>query len=268
MTTLNCDQIEELAGAFALDALPADESAAVLAHLASCPDAHELIGELVEVAGLLPFLVDEVEPPTSLRSNLIAAALASEDAPASPAMSNPAAGSVRQGMLQAVPGRDAGAAPSRRSNRSRWLSPALMAAAALLVVAVGLGIWNVGLQRRLDSRSTPRDQQAVLTALASGAQVTPLTSENGIQAQLVRPAGNGTAYVVGTMPAPPPGKAYQAWLIHDGRPVGAGVFKSSGFAIMPIRGDLNGAQLLAFTLEPEQGSNAPTQPIVAQVAIG
>ncbi len=267
LSILNCAEIDELAGAFALDALPANESAALLDHLANCPDAHQLVGELSEVAGLLPYLVDEVEPPARLRGNLIAAALLSDGLLSPPSTANPMTQSDSRTLLRVLAREEEHTSPTPLRRQGRWLAPALMAAAAMLVVALGLGIWNVNLQHQLDDRSGSGDRQAVLTALASGARVTPLVSANGVQAQLVRPANGGTAYVVGTLPAPPPGKAYQAWLIRDGQPVDAGVFKPSGFAILAVHGDLNGAQLLAFTLEPEHGSRAPTQPAVAQAAL-
>ena len=44
---MNCEEIEELAGAYALGALPEAERAAVSAHLATCdthPEMRELVG--------------------------------------------------------------------------------------------------------------------------------------------------------------------------------------------------------------------------------
>src|SRR5712691_1788295 len=73
---MNCAEIEELAGALALRAVPDEEAAEVYEHLATCPEAHRLVGELMEVVQFLPLAVDDVEPPRSLRSGLLAAALA------------------------------------------------------------------------------------------------------------------------------------------------------------------------------------------------
>ncbi len=241
---MNCRDVEELSGAFALGAVPAEESAQVVEHLVTCTDAHRLVSELIEVAGILSLSVDEVAPPARLRSNLMAAALAGDSVDVV----------AQRGPILMRPHR-------------RWLSPALLAAAAMFVAAIGMGAWNVNLNHRLNQRSPSADDKAVLAALASGAHVVQLVSSTGIQGQLIEPQDGSAAYLVGTMPAPPPGKAYQAWLMRDGIPVSAGVFKPSGFTVQPLQGSLNGVQLVSFTLEPEQGSKKPTLPVVAQAPV-
>jgi hypothetical protein len=145
----------------------------------------------------------------------------------------------------------------------------MLAAAALLGVAVGLGAWDIHTQNRLDDRiAAVNQEQRVLAALAAGADVIPLSGQ-GIRASLVRPRDGGQAYVVGQMPPVAAGKAYEAWIIHDGKPVAAGVFKvPSGYAVMPLEGDLRGAQAIAFTVERKQGESAPTSDIVAQAGLG
>ena len=74
MRGLTCDEVRELAGAFVLGALEPADDAAVRAHLATCPEAHE---EIAELGGVLPVLgesVPLVEPPDGLRARIMAAA--------------------------------------------------------------------------------------------------------------------------------------------------------------------------------------------------
>jgi anti-sigma-K factor RskA len=68
------------------------------------------------------------------------------------------------------------------------------------------------------------------------------------------------------LPAPPPGKTYQLWLIAAGAPIGAGVFgvDESGSArhtaVAPV--PLDAAVTVAVTLEPAGGVEQPTGPVV------
>ena len=68
------------------------------------------------------------------------------------------------------------------------------------------------------------------------------------------------------LPPAPPGKAYEAWVIASGAPVGAGVFRtdSAGAAVhtLPRLEDMTHATTFAVTLEPEAGTAAPTGPMV------
>jgi hypothetical protein len=71
---LTCDEVRDLGAGFVLDALGPEDTAAVRAHLASCPDPHT---EIEEMASVLPALmgdVPQVEPPEALRSRILTAA--------------------------------------------------------------------------------------------------------------------------------------------------------------------------------------------------
>src|SRR5690349_18999292 len=75
---MNCAEIDELAGALALSAVPEEEAAEVYEHLATCLEQHRLIAELIDVVQVLPLAVEDVEPPSSLRGRLLTAALADD----------------------------------------------------------------------------------------------------------------------------------------------------------------------------------------------
>ncbi|HEX5589656.1 MAG TPA: zf-HC2 domain-containing protein, partial [Candidatus Limnocylindrales bacterium] len=57
--TMSCDDVRDLAAGFVLGALTPDEAAAVRAHLATCPEAHE---EIAELGGVVPYLAESLEP--------------------------------------------------------------------------------------------------------------------------------------------------------------------------------------------------------------
>jgi anti-sigma-K factor RskA len=74
-------------------------------------------------------------------------------------------------------------------------------------------------------------------------------------------------FLASNLPALPPQKAYELWLIPtNGAPIPAGVFKpdARGGATLvepPLPAGVE-AKAFAITVEPEQGSSAPTMPIV------
>ena len=265
---MECTDVEELAGAFALGAVPADESKLIAAHLGECPNDHHIVRELTELASLLPLACEEAEPPAGLQRSLMAVMVAQRGV----------AGATTEGINAADAGQnppDSVERPAREPVRFRlrrwravWSNPGNWVAAALLLIAIGLGAWNASLHSRLDKRSAlAQQQQLVLAALAGGARIVQLSGQNDIVATLVQPRSDGAAFVVGNMPGLPSGKAYEAWVIRDGKPAAAGVFKVSGFSIMTLKVDTAGGQAVAFTIEPEQGSQTPTLPIVAQAPV-
>jgi len=270
---MNCRDIEELAGAIALGALPADEAASVRVHLAKCADAHQEVGDLTRIAGLLPFACDSLRPPAGLRDSLLKAARFDiEQGSAATAAHAAVDGNEvrpRPTLLHPIPAMDGEPQVTATSGSARWnWTPSILLAAALLVIVLGLGAWNVDLERRLSQpTAAPSSAERVtLAALVSGARIVALQGENGVQATYVQPQ-QGAATIVGSLPALPAGKAYQAWYIRDNQSMSAGVFHGSGVAVLVLQGNSVDTQALAITIEPEHGSTVPTGPIVAKATL-
>ncbi|HLH16797.1 MAG TPA: anti-sigma factor [Bryobacteraceae bacterium] len=72
----------------------------------------------------------------------------------------------------------------------------------------------------------------------------------------------GVVLVASHLPAPPPGKVYEMWVIRGGRPQPAGLFQSDrqGNAIHLYRpsAPVAPSDVVAVTVEPANGSSAPT----------
>ena len=79
------DELRELLGLYALDALPPEERAVVHAHLTGCADCRAEVAALGTAVAALPLLLDEMESPPALRGRIAAAIQ-----PA-PVVANPAA---------------------------------------------------------------------------------------------------------------------------------------------------------------------------------
>ena len=107
---MNCEAVDDLLAAYALDAVDDDERAAIEAHLATC-DRHAEVGELLATAAGISALVEDREPSAALEARLL-----------------DAVGGATSGGSAPV--------PMRRRLNLAW--PAA-AAAALILVAVGFG---------------------------------------------------------------------------------------------------------------------------------
>jgi hypothetical protein len=148
-----------------------------------------------------------------------------------------------------------------------------MAAAA----AVALTVWvgreardkNEQLTAAREQVRTLTDQKQQLdTALAflSDPQTRPVNAKE----DLSKPRGtyfvnaqSGLLLIASNLPALPPGKIYQMWLIpKGGAPKPAGLFrpdaKGGAVHVQPGAVDVPNAAAVAITVEPESGSAAPT----------
>lgn len=243
---MNCDEVEALAGAYALGALSDEELQQVEAHLARCPESHASLGMLSETAALLPYACEPVEPPADLGERILAAArqMAAETE------------ELPRGTIRSLP---------RRRNADAWAGARrtlLGLAAVLALLASGFGLWAYSEHDSLQQR----DRQAVLdrgvlSALASGGLVVKVSGSGQLStAVLVQPGNGEAAYLVVNWPKAAPGKSYEAWFITQGQPVMAGVFSGveGGTQVVRLVRPLAGVQAIAFTLEPRGGSLRPT----------
>ena len=248
------DTDHDLLGAYVLDALTVDEAVAFDAHLEACAACRTEAAELLQVVDVLPLACDMVEPPSSLRDRILSA-IAAEEGPTTPRLTPLVGGAPR---------------PAGRA-RFRWHVPAIVAAAAIVIAA--LGIWNVQLQRHVDDLQNKQALQAdVYAAIASGArvyQVGGTPAARAATAAIVQSRNGGPAYfIVEGLPATPANKVYQLWLVRGTTPRSEGVFTYSGSSpqILALPTSTAGYAVTAVTIEPRpRGSLGPTG---AKVLIG
>jgi anti-sigma-K factor RskA len=277
-TALTCDDVRDLAASFVLGALDADEVAAVRAHLASCPDAHDELTELAEVVPVLGESVPMVEPPAALKDRIMAAAAADLEerrgaaaptaAPAVPSMTGdiPPA-EVAQGPAAPIP------FPTTQPRTSRQGTSAgtwAMRIAAVLAIAL-LGGWNLLLQGQLDAARTYEQNVAAVLQVAGqpGSLTAVLTGEGdaapaGIAAVT---AGGAVTIAMQALPATQDEQVYEAWVIAgDTAPVALGGFRvgADGLGYLESEGlPTDPGIVLALTLEPGPGAAAPSSPPVS-----
>ncbi len=257
MTGPPFDSPQDLAAAYALSALPADEAQRFEAFLATSPETRQEVAEFREVAALLALAGAEAAPGGALRDRVVA----------------------RIGEQKAG-ARPSAAAAAARSSRGPWL-----ALAASLLLAVGLGAGLLSARGRLAATETElaagaqllaqtqrrlTEREATLNSiLEPGVQLFQLTASGdpdpGIQLFWNRQQHRAIVHGY-RLKAVPAGQAYQLWFIKDGKPVPSVTFKpeADGHAKVeripvPADGSVSAA---AVTVEPEAGSAQPTSPIV------
>ncbi|HEX9969875.1 MAG TPA: anti-sigma factor [Acidimicrobiales bacterium] len=257
------EQIEELLGAYALDAVDAEEADTVERHLADCPRCRAEVAAHREVAATLAYT--GTSAPEGVWDR-IAGAL-EEPAPAAervlPAVPGAAPGG--RGAVVSM----AGSAAAARRGWTRSAATALVGVAAVALVVIGvLSAQLVRQDDRLDRLASAVNEQgldaaALSAALAPDGRKVALRSDDGrIEvAAVVRPDGEG--YVVeDNLPALGHEQTYQLWAMVEGRTVSLGVLGSDP-SVTAFRAPAD-LKALAVTTEAAGGASAPTRAPLVQ----
>ena len=245
------DEVRELLGAYALGALDPEERAQVDALLLSDATARAELHELEQAAAWLGHA--SLRPPTSAWDAIAAEVRpdAATETPTELAIPVPAPAPVEE-----LP------APTPiRSRSDRRFSRLLVAAAAVLVLAIGaLGVFTIVDRSSSSDTITSRYEAALRNPKA---KVTTLRSQDGQYTARAVVLQNHTGYLAdASMPELAAGRDYQLWSITPDGPVSVGL----------MRGDpdvrrfkvVDSTTALAVTNEPRGGSPAPTgTPVVS-----
>ena len=241
--------IHALAGAYALNALPPDEQAFFERHLAACDACRLEVAELQETAARLAAGV-ATAPPASLRDRVLAAADQTRQLPPEAPAAPPAASTSRWERL-----------------RQRALVPV---AACLALVVFALSGVILTLNSRLEQA---RSQPASVVSILGSADLETVELDLGAAAPgrfLYSASQDRGVIVANGLPDPGARETYELWLIHDGQPVPAALFRpgDGGAALAQVDAPVRGADLVAVTIEPAGGSERPTGEILASAPLG
>jgi len=252
---------EELVAALAAGIPLGVEASELDAHLAEvCARCEELRVELTEAATTLAAEAPAVAPPAALRRRILDSL--------GPASGTPAPTPVRPPM------------PSRRR---LGIAPWLAAAAALLLVIIGLDDARLRREREdLRSRSAQlagRLQSAETELAQRALRARVLESDDVRMLELggkgPQPKAQGRVFwsdrarrgvlVAGNLAPLPNDRQYELWVFQNGKPINAGVFDADaqGRALFESKDFPEAAvQNFAVTVEPRGGMPAPTGPVV------
>lgn len=233
--------LHTMTGAYAADALPADERAAFETHLETCAVCRQEVAELTATTARLAVAVAEA-PPAGMRERVLAEAARTRQV------------SPRASVTDLAGHRD------RRS----WLrSPASAAAAVLLVVAAGLGSVAVAEHRSADDARQLADRIAAVVSDPDKVEHTVAVNGGGTATLVV---SHGTAvFHASDMTTLPEGRAYQLWRINGQESTSAGVLGRGG-DVTRLLTELAPTDSLGVTVEPASGSDQPTTTPVVLVA--
>lgn len=267
------DVVHELTGLYVLGALPADERRAFESHLATCAACQAEVTQLRSVADALPWSAPSVAPPPALRARVLQAIAAEPGARSSNASTvTPIATPVTPADVRA----------------SAWLaSGGWLAAAASLVLAIGLGVYALSLRSRITEvegrlvAALTRLEQSEQQLDASNREATVVrtrlavvTAPDAIDLRLagqpVAPRAQARAFVsrsrgvlfaATNLPPLPANRVYQVWFLTPGAPVSVGLLRpdADGTATVSFEQATGVAPAgMAVSIEPDGGVPAPT----------
>jgi anti-sigma-K factor RskA len=230
MTEPNPFELLELATPYALNAISDSERAAIDRQLAAAPTT---------VAGAFN---DEVRAVRETMA-VISAATAAEPPDR-----------LRAAVLAGI--------QADTARRSRWRTAVLAAAAAIVVALAAFG---AGVALRPPPTPTMAEQimaapdVRTVSADVAGGKATVMFSRDR----------NAGMLLMNNVPPPSLGTVYQMWLVGDKGPVSAGTMDTA--AVTPstthMFADLGNSSVLAFTVEPGNGSPQPTGKIFAKLSL-
>lgn len=229
------DSIAEAIAAHALEALPPDEEASIVAYIAAHPEADALLEEYRAVVGLLPYTA----APSALPPY------------------------VRDGVLRSIRGERTRRRFSLPPVRYRFVSAFVASALVLLLV------WNVGLQFRT-SPAPARPDASISDILSQPGLMT-----YAMEPQPDAPSASGRIYLtpdlkqaaisVWRLPELAPDQTYQLWFrLDDQTRVSITTFAvdAKGAAVVRLTVPWMSRPYVScgITLEPRGGSPQPTGP--------
>ena len=246
-------ELEELLGAYALDAVDDDEREQVEVYLSRNPEARSLVAEYRETAALLAHSSTDAPPGLWER---IEQSL--EEAP--PKLATPPASAIGFG--------------SRRARLRRRAAVAVGVAAAVFLVGA-LTVKVMQQDDRIDELDRKARAGSVLAAAENAsrdprAERVSLSSTDGaLEARVVYLPGGDGFLLQSNLRALPPDRTYQLWALMGGsspeRPISAGVLgPDPGITAFRVHGPVVG---FAITDEQSPGVVSPGNPPLIQGAV-
>jgi anti-sigma-K factor RskA len=252
---MDCQAVDELDAAFALDALSPHDRVSVIAHLETCPQPHVDLRSLLGAGPMLAASLEPVSPRPELRDRVMASVAATPQ--------------IRPTVEKAGIRPPPTARPERRGGWLDWLSPGWARGIATVGVAasVVLGALSIGLWGQLAARDTALREAA--DAIASGAVANLVDGSHG-RGYVIDTPGAGSTFVVAGVRGLSGNELYELWLLNaEGVPVDVGTFRPGDepLVVVQVEEDLSGFTTFAVTVETAR-VEAPTSDVVMAGALG
>jgi anti-sigma-K factor RskA len=267
MTMDRHETIGAMLDEYALGQLSQDDRRTVERHIRECDVCAADLRELEVAMEGLAHSVDPVTPPPALKPRVMSS-LASQ-------AQEPPRTVVEPNVI---------AMPAKGVKIRSGVHPGWLAAAAVVILGLGVALYSVDATRRLliddvqEAQATVADLQRRLdlnaeqadlaVSILTAADMQPVAMSGkedatGSTARAYWSPTRGLLIVANDLPMPPPGRIYQVWVIGGGMPFSAGLLGEQGggrgmLIAPPPRGVVPGAVTIAVTDEPPGGVPAPS----------
>jgi Anti-sigma-K factor rskA len=253
---------EELAS-YAMQNLPVEESASIRAHLQSCATCRDELAQVCGDLALLGLGVAQQPLPEGARERFL------NRIASSPAIK------TGEKLAEVTP------MPAKSTRRGAGFWVPWVAAAAMAIATISLGVQNKALNDELNDESNlvknlaaqaSKAQQVLEVLTAPSAQRVTL-SEGKAAAQpsakaTYLPERGGLILLATNLKPLPADKAYELWVIpaNGKAPVPAGVFRpdavgTATLVLPPLAAGIE-AKAFGITIEKASGADSPTSPII------
>lgn len=241
---MNCQEFEELSGAYVLGAITPEERELAEEHIAECSHCAQVVRELQLSVNALSLSVPMVEPSAALKERILASI-------------QPEAVTIAQPVQNVGQKRPI---PQRRSRWQRWSTQLLAVAALILLILLSsMTAWNIALQQQVSN----------LTMNVSPVNY-PIQSTNtsmGVAGSLECFSGQHLCVLtMHGLPVLEGTKVYQGWLLHGKQPTSIGLLNlRDGVASVDFQGNVGDYTAAAVSVEPGPvaSKDAPKGQIVA-----
>jgi hypothetical protein len=237
--------VDQLIGAYALDALDDIERTSVERHLAGCGSCSAEVAELAETTALLG-AAEEAPPPPALRDRVLAAARATPQLPP---------------LVAGRPG-------------VRGMRRLAAVAAAVVVLAGAVGTtWAYQEHRIGDERArvvAAQQENARIQAVITAPDAHAVTADGVRAGQIsaIYSASQGAAvFAYGGLATTPAGKTYQLWRIDGTVPTSLGALAAGVRSGSTYVDHLGPDDALAVSIENDGGAARPHQ-VIAKLVVG
>ncbi len=231
-------EIHHLGAAYALDALDERERLAFEAHYSACEicrtDVREFRAAAADLAGLTAS-----PPPPELRAKVL----------------------TEVGATRQLSPLHASVARLADHRRSRTLTATMAVAAAVACFVVGaVAVGGFG-------RGESFDDTVAAIMVEPGARVAQLAGDGDGSIRIAW-SGDRAAVIGDDLPEPPAGSVYELWLIDDGGAQPMRLLDAAADGSVRRVVDVSGRPAAwGVTIEPAEGSTAPTLPILYQAEV-
>ncbi|MGI8426153.1 MAG: anti-sigma factor [Actinomycetota bacterium] len=242
------DELREIVPAMALNALPAADEMELRAHLEACAECEHLLGVHRETAAMLALTAEPLDSASALRDRVLKAAKETEQ--------------ISEASVTQI---------SSVTRRRPWQErTALLAAAAALLVAVGLSGWMAS-RIKVQNQMIAEQRQAFAAASSPAVDIISMPSTpnaRGANGQIFLPDASDSAAIVMTGLKDPGKNVYELWLIRGGVPQAVRSFApdEAGTAVVYINRTVRSGESMAVTLETKPGRLAPEGPAILKSA--